>query len=330
MRWPKRIPAGSICEKLASTIDVLPTLAAVTGSELPVNPIDGVNILPLMQDEESAHPRNHFYYYYTEELRAVRKGNWKLILPHTSRSYQGVEPGNDGYPGPTASLTVDFELYDLEKDVGETMNVIDQYPEVVRELKSLADKAREELGDHLTGAKGKMNREPGRIVTQKRERVQHVAIGKKLSLKNTFSPRYTGGKDNALVDGIRGTSDYMDGTWQGFESTDLEALIDLDDVQAVQEIACSFLESQVSWIFLPTAIEMEVSKDGNKYDSVGRFDIGLSEFDNKTTIKDYVKKFGTKQVRFVRIKAKNIGICPDWHPGAGGKAWLFVDEIIIK
>jgi arylsulfatase len=330
MRWPKRIPAGSICEKLASTIDVLPTLATITGSELPVNPIDGVSILPLMEDEKSANPRNHFYYFYTEELRAVRQGNWKMILPHTSRSYQGVEPGNDGYPGPTASLSVDFELYDLEKDVSETQNVIDQYPEVVKELKLLADKARKELGDHLTGAKGKMNREPGRIVTQKRERVQHVAIGKKISLRKSFSPRYTGGKDNALVDGIRGTIDYMDGTWQGFEYVDLETIIDLGNVQTVRQITCSFLENQVSWIFLPKSIEMAVSHDGTKYDVVGDFNIKSNQFNTGARVKDYSKEFEKKQIRYIRVKAQNMGVCPDWHPESGGKAWLFADEIIVK
>ena len=330
MRWPKHIPVGSVCEKLASTIDVLPTLAAITGSNLPEKPIDGVNILPLMEGDRTANPRNQFFYYYTEELRAVRQGNWKLILPHTSRSYRGVEPGHDGYPGPYASLTVGYELYDLKNDVSETKNVLDQHPEVVKELKALAAKEREILGDHLTGIKGTMIREPGRIAVEKRENIQHLAIGKKISLKNSFSPRYNGGNDDALIDGIRGTTDYMDGTWQGFEGVDLDATIDLGKILPVKQISCSFLENQVAWIFLPKSIQVSISSDGRKYETVGNYDIGTDQFDTKSNVKDYITEFATKQIRYVRVKAQNIGVCPDWHPGAGDKAWLFADEIVVQ
>jgi len=81
MKWPGQIHEGTICNKLASTIDILPTLAAITNSPLPEKKIDGVNILPLMLGDESANPRETFLYYYRKNsLEAIRKGNWKLVL----------------------------------------------------------------------------------------------------------------------------------------------------------------------------------------------------------------------------------------------------------
>ena len=161
MRWPGRIPAGSSCSQIAATIDLLPTLAAITGAPLPEKPIDGINILPLLERKENANPRDHYFYYYGGELRAVRQGKWKLYFPHKSRSYVGMEPGKDRFPGPTTTLQVELELYNLDEDISETKNVIDSFPDIVKGLKALANKAREELGDRLTGSIGKQVRPPG-------------------------------------------------------------------------------------------------------------------------------------------------------------------------
>ncbi len=167
MRWPGVIPEGTICNKLSSTIDILPTLAAITGAKLPDHKIDGVNILPLMKGEQDANPRNVFYYYYRHNsLEAVRKGHWKLVLPHTYRSYEGVPPGHDGFPGPYAHDSTGLTLYNLRRDPGERYNVIDQHPEVVKDIMIEVEKAREDLGDDLTGNPGKNRRPPGKLTEQ--------------------------------------------------------------------------------------------------------------------------------------------------------------------
>ncbi len=329
MRWAGQIPAGSITDKMAATIDLLPTIAAVTGAPLPKKTIDGVNILPLLKGDQVANPRDHYFYYYGGELRAVSQGKWKLYFPHQSRSYVGVEPGKDGFPGPYANLSVGLELYDLENDISETNNVIDQHPEAVAQLKALAEKGREELGDRLTQTKGKGVREPGRIGNQKQRRVKHLAIGKEVKLKNPFSPKFPGNGEKTLIDGIRGSMDHTDGSWLGFEGDDLDATVDLGQLQSIKRIKCGFLQNQVSWIFSPTFIEMAISKNGNNFQVIGTFDL-LTEFNQKPEIKDYSTELTEKETRFVRIKAKNVGICPDWHPGAGGKAWILVDEIVVE
>jgi arylsulfatase len=164
MKWPGHIPDGIICNKLASSIDILPTLAAITHSALPKKRIDGVNILPLMLGDDKATPRETFLYYYRKGcLEAVRKGDWKLVFAHPGRTYVGFEPGKDGFPG---KVNEDFPfpegLYDLRRDPGERYNVKEMYPEVVAELRKLADQAREDLGDELLKVKGANVREPGR------------------------------------------------------------------------------------------------------------------------------------------------------------------------
>jgi arylsulfatase A-like enzyme len=164
MKWPGHIPEGTICNKLASTIDILPTLAAITHSALPKKKIDGVNILPLLLGDENANPRETFLYYYRKNsLEAIRKGNWKLVFAHPGRTYHGFEPGKDGLPGGTNEIQFEEGLYDMRRDPGEQYDVKEMYPEVVLELKKLADEARKDLGDDLMNVKGANVREPGRI-----------------------------------------------------------------------------------------------------------------------------------------------------------------------
>jgi arylsulfatase A-like enzyme len=163
MRWPGIIPAGTVCNKLASTMDLLPTIAAITNGNLPDHKIDGVNILPLLKGEWDAEPRKILYYYYgNNQLEAVRKDQWKLILPHLGRSYEGFAPGNNGYPGKTnEKRQYELALYDLRRDPGERYDVKESYPEIVAALQALAEEARDDMGDAVTNRKGKFVRDCG-------------------------------------------------------------------------------------------------------------------------------------------------------------------------
>lgn len=165
MRWPGHIAAGTICNKLASTIDILPTIAAIINAPLPEKKIDGVNILPLLLGDENANPRETFLYYYRKNsLEAVRKGTWKLVFAHPGRTYVGFKPGFDGFPGPTnENFHFEEALYDLRRDPGERYNVEEYYPEIVQELKEIAEKARIDLGDDIQNVQGENRREPGRV-----------------------------------------------------------------------------------------------------------------------------------------------------------------------
>ncbi len=329
MRWPGRIAAGSVSRRLAATIDVLPTLAAITGAPLPELPIDGVNLLPLLEGDGSVVPRDQFYFYYAGELRGVREGKWKRVYRHRTRSYVGVEPGVDGLPGPYAFPTVEAALYDLETDMGETTDVSAAHPEVVQRLDALAELVRETLGDGLTGRKGTEVRPPGRRGFDRPETVAHLAVGASVTLRTTPSPRYPGEGPPSLTDGRLGSRDHNDERWLGFEGDDLEAVVDLGKTMDVRRIGLDCLQAQISWIFLPGWVEFAVSADGSDWETVRRAPIEL-EMDPRIGTRTVAADVGAGAVRYIRVRARNLGQNPEWHPGAGGKAWLFVDEIVVE
>ena len=163
MYWNGHTQPGTICNKLASNIDLFPTFAEITGAPLPKNKIDGVSILPLINGEKGANPRESFVYYYrNNDLEAVTDGEFKLVYSHKYVTYGAYEPGNDGKPGQLVEIDMKKpELYDLRRDPGERYNVVSQYPERVIKLNKIADKMREDLGDNLTRKKGTGRREPG-------------------------------------------------------------------------------------------------------------------------------------------------------------------------
>ncbi len=165
MHWPGVIPAGTISNKLAATIDFLPTIAAIVQADLPGKKIDGVSILPLLKGEKGANPRKTILYYLgAGELRGVRKGNWKLVLPHTYRSYEQGIARNGGFPCKRVSVTLDsMMLINMMRDPGERYNVIAQNPEKLEELLEVVEAAREDLGDKLTGRPGKGTRPVGKL-----------------------------------------------------------------------------------------------------------------------------------------------------------------------
>ena len=163
-RWPGRIPAGTVAREPAMTIDVLPTIAHLVGAPLPERPIDGLDISPLLLGEAGARsPHEALLFYYGTELRALRSGRYKLVLPHRSQTLDG-KAGSGGIPGKYKQVDVPLALYDLVADIGETADVAAAHPDVVARLQALAEKAREDLGDSLTNRTGRGVREPGRAI----------------------------------------------------------------------------------------------------------------------------------------------------------------------
>jgi arylsulfatase len=146
LRAGRACAGGGPCDRIAATIDILPTVAALTGAALPERKIDGVDIGALLRGASGANPRTQYWMYYGTTLTGVREGKWKLQLPHESRTYEGFEPGRDGIPGKTGTKKLDLAQYDLEADVGEQRNVLAEHPDVSRGLQKIAAEARADLG----------------------------------------------------------------------------------------------------------------------------------------------------------------------------------------
>lgn len=157
VHWQGEIPAGRVCNKLLSNLDLLPTIASVTGARLPKKQIDGLDGLALLKGDDSGTPRDHFVYYYQKNsLEAVRQGDWKLVFAHPGRTYEGFAPGRGGIPGDTDEKhAFPMALFDLRRDPGERYDVQQQHPEIVERLKKIAEISRNDLGDDLQLRVGK-------------------------------------------------------------------------------------------------------------------------------------------------------------------------------
>ena len=163
--YPNGIEGGRVIDTPMMTIDLLPTIAEITGAKLSELKIDGKSVWDIWTGKSNKSPHDaYFFYYKSNELHGVRYNGWKLYFPHTYRSLNGREGGKDGYPVNYDMNEIDeIELYDLKNDISESKNVADQHPKIVLEIKSLADEMRKKLGDKLLNIKGTENRPAGSV-----------------------------------------------------------------------------------------------------------------------------------------------------------------------
>lgn len=188
--WPGHTSAATINNHLLTNMDILPTMATIAHAAQPVKKIDGVDFSAFLVGEvgskndqvhknkaspHSAHdsqnsstnkntttlksfnPRDEFAYYYDKNnLKAIRKGYWKLVFAASSQTYgPPATIGADRYPGNWGGVELPMALYNLAIDPGEDRDVKEQYPKIVTELQQIADKYRQALGDGLTNTEGK-------------------------------------------------------------------------------------------------------------------------------------------------------------------------------
>jgi hypothetical protein len=155
--------------------------------------------------------------------------------------------------------------------------------------------------------------------------------GRSIKIISKYSPQYTGGGDEALIDLQRGEKNWRLGGWQGYKGQDFEAIVDLGKVQSFKEVSAGFLQDVMSWICFPTEVEFEISDDGINFTSIGKTHTDMN-IESKVVER---KSFGiglleNEEARYIRVKAKSYGKLPSWHPGAGEDSWIFIDEITIN
>jgi len=331
-KWPNKISAGSLCDDTICLTDLIATVADIIDVNLPDNAgEDSFTILANLLGTATGPVREATVHHSVNGSFSIRQNKWKLILC----------PGSGGwsYPVPQKAMALGLpmiQLYDLSKDLGEKENLYARYPDVVHRLTKLLDHYVQ--NGRSTPGITQMNEGETDIWRAMRLRgdkneiteIEHLAKYKKIEIINEAKIMYAKNSSNVLLDGIRATSWYNDGYWAGLEEQDFEVVVDLGNTVQVELVKIGFLEDQGTWIFLPQKVDAYISNDGESFEKLEKGIINSTEPYAQKRIKNHQFKFEPQTVRFIKIMAQNIKKCPEWHAGAGGKTWLFVDEIIIK
>jgi hypothetical protein len=152
-----------------------------------------------------------------------------------------------------------------------------------------------------------------------------------IAIKSKYNPQYTAGGDEGIIDGINGTENWRKGEWQGYQGQDFEAVVDLQSEKNVSNFSATFLQDSGSWIVMPTKVDYFISNDNINFTLIETIENTLDPKKPENTIRAFETHLKENiKARFVKIIAKNFGKLPDWHQGAGGEAFIFIDEITIK
>ncbi len=312
VRLPGAINPSVNDSDLVQNLDFAPTLLNYAGVPVPED-MQGRSLMPLLKDATPADWRDGIYFHFYEypaigavkRHYGIRTDRYKLI-----HFYYDIDA---------------WELYDLENDPKEMNNVIDDpsYAAICKTLETKLQALREQYGDtDLT-----------KYMPKPSIKVEHLALGSRVILKHKPVEKYDAGGRDALTDGWRAPDELNNfnenDVWQGFEGEDLEAVIDLGSQKNISSIHAGFLQQIDSWIFLPMSVRIAFSTDGKNYQELATLQNTLSEREPHVLRKEFAWT-GSAETRYLRIVAKNRKTCPDWHPGAGGKAWIFADEIIVR
>ena len=152
---------------------------------------------------------------------------------------------------------------------------------------------------------------------------------KKIKILSKYANQYAAAGNKTLIDQLRGGNNYRTGNWQGYRE-DLQVIVDLSEIKKIKSISLGCHQDVRSWIFFPKQVEYWTSKDDINYSYQGKVFPNFSDSIEGSFQKDFTLKVNDLKARYIKIKAKNYGLCPPWHLGAGGVTWIFVDEITIK
>lgn len=151
-----------------------------------------------------------------------------------------------------------------------------------------------------------------------------------IKLNSNYNPQYHAGGEQGLIDGIFGTENWRKGDWQGYQGQDFEAVINLQETKKLSSISARFLQDSRAWILMPTKVEFFASEDNVNFKLVKTIDNKLDARNTDVQLADFKTAIPETKAKFVKVKAYNFGKLPVWHQGAGGEAFIFIDEITVK
>jgi len=311
IRYPGVAQAYARNDDLIMNLDFAPTFLDLAGIKIP-DDMQGLSFKKLLT-YDSGPIREVIYYHYFEypavhsvkRHYGIRSNQYKMIHFYYDDDY--------------------WELYDLLFDPFEQNNIYD-------------DPANDSIKTVLHEQLSKLRKQYDVPSTEEElesaiSNIEHLAVGKTAIMQNTPSPKYFASPDILTNGEINQLSLFSMGDrtrWYGFHGNDFIVQIDLGDIQTIEELGIRFLKNENDWIFLPETVHFYISENG-----VGWAELSLKEQEIISEIYDsYIYQFNSEEYggsgRYIKIEAENIGTCPEGHPGEGGKAWLFVDEVIIN
>lgn len=151
-----------------------------------------------------------------------------------------------------------------------------------------------------------------------------------IKLLSTYENQYSAGGDDALINLIRGGNSFKTGAWQGYTGQDITAVVDLGKKEAIREVSMGFIQDVKSWIFFPVKLLVSVSDNGHDFEPFGEYVNTFPLTTEGAHVKEMIVNGKKIRARYVKVVAKSIITCPEWHDGAGDPAWLFADEITIN
>ena len=173
----------------------------------------------------------------------------------------------------------------------------------------------------------------GKPVCAERYFCYHKGMGRLKQLNSpagNYRPEYSGGGDNALVDGSLGSDYYWDGHWQGFYGIDADLEIDLGKVQKINALNIGFLVNAYDWILRPNEVEVYTSNDGKNYKPYKTFKLKTEvPMTGNHIFRERLETLNLSS-RYLRIVVKNPGKLPEGLPGAGYDSWIFMDEVMVE
>jgi predicted alpha-1,2-mannosidase len=151
-----------------------------------------------------------------------------------------------------------------------------------------------------------------------------------ITINSKATPQYTANGKLALIDGIKGDVNWRKGEWHGYQGQNFEAIIDLKSPQQITKLSSTYLQDSRAWILMPKKVEYYASMNGKDFILLKSIDNTVDAKDEKVQIQDFSSDILPTEARYVKVKTYYLGKLPEWHQGAGGEAYIFIDEISVK
>lgn len=368
IRWPGKIKPNTAEERIVASLDIFPTLLEACGLSIPEQ-ADGKSLMGIINGKPDNERKYVFTEYNETStiqrfpMRCVQDEQFGYIFniwADGETAYSGESQQGRTFRAmrQAAKENTDIaqrikhfekrtmeEFYDFKGDPNCKNNLVNDlsYQEKINELRKALELKLKETGDpayapfidrynpeaiqkYLNVYKNQTSKVPP-------VKVENLAIGSKISYTNPHHPKYNGGSSaNALIDGWLAPNEMGNKKnyeyWQGFEHDNMEVVIDFGEIIDISELSAGFLQNQPDWIFFPTSVLFSTSYDGENYQTGHIVECPISPKNADLLQYRFTKKIKTK-ARFVKVFAENMGICPSWHWGPGGDAFIFCDEIIV-